>query len=183
MPATTATAYADEPAPVHPHRADPSTSAPVAVPDAHLDRLQELLRLETANDDSRRQRRGRRRRQQARQRLQQRIRREAVDCYHHLRDQGRTLEQCGRLLNLRQRPLRQGAGDCRLETIALVPVGRPTARSPVPVRQAILDYFKLTGPGIGVPTLQEHFRDVPRAELADLLARYRDVWRARHASW
>jgi hypothetical protein len=27
--------------------------------------------------------------------LQQRIRREAVDCYHHLRDQGRTLEQCG----------------------------------------------------------------------------------------
>jgi transposase InsO family protein len=53
----------------------------------------------------------------------------------------------------------------------------------LPVRQAILDYFKLTGPGIGVPTLQEHFQGVPRAELADLLARYRDVCRARHASW
>ena len=61
-------------------------------------------------------------------------------------------------------------------------VGRPTARSPLPVRQAILDYFKLTGPGIGVPTLQERFRDVARAELADLLARYRAVYRARHAT-
>src|SRR5215510_12514564 len=126
MPATTATAYADEPDPVQPQRADPSTSAPVAVPDAHLDRLQELLRLETARDDGRLQRRGRRRRQQARQRLQQRIRQGAVDCYHHLRDQGRTLEQCGQLLNLSPRTLRQWDRDCRRETIALVPVGRPT---------------------------------------------------------
>ena len=189
MPATTAPALAAEPHPVQPRLADPGVPAPEAaaavppVPDAHLDRLQELLRLETAQDHGQRQRRGYRRRQQARQRLQQRIRREAVDCYHHLRDQGRTLEQCGRLLNLSPRTLRQWDCDCRRETIALVPVGRPTARSPLPVRQAILDYFKLTGPGIGVPTLQERFQGVARAELADLLARYRDVWRARHASW
>jgi transposase InsO family protein len=86
-------------------------------------------------------------------------------------------------LNLSPRTLRQWDCDCRLETMALVPVGRPTARSPLPVRQAILDYFKLTGPGVGVPTLQEHFRDVARAELTDLLARYRAVCRARHAAW
>jgi transposase InsO family protein len=48
------------------------------------------------------------------------------------------------------------------------------------VRQAILGYVKLTGPGVGVPTLQEHFPGVARAELADLLERYRAVWRVRH---
>jgi len=163
----------------------PADAAPVR--DAHIDRLHELLRLETANDYAKphqRGPRGRRRRQQARQRLQQRIRREAVACYHHLRDQGCTLGQCGQLLNLSPRTLRQWDQDCRLsrpETITLVGVGRPAARSPLPVRQQIIDYFKLTGPGIGVPTLQEHFRNVARAELADLLARYRAVCRARHA--
>jgi transposase InsO family protein len=142
--------------------------------------------IETADDYAKphcRGRRGRRRRQQARQRLQQRIRREAVDCCHHLRDQGCT-QQCGQLLNLSPRTLRQWDQDCRLsrpETITLVGVGRPAARSPLPVRQQIINYFKLTGPGIGVPTLQEHFRDVTRAELADLLARYHAVCRARHA--
>jgi transposase InsO family protein len=51
------------------------------------------------------------------------------------------------------------------------------------VRRAILAYLKLTGPGIGVPRLQDHFADVPRAELADLVARYRAVCRARHPMW
>jgi len=60
-------------------------------------------------------------------------------------------------------------------------LGRPLTRSPLPVRQAILDDLKLTGPGIGIPTLQEHFPDVARGELADLLARYRAVYRVRHA--
>jgi transposase InsO family protein len=191
MPSTTVPALAAEPQPVPPQAADPRPGAATApVRDAHLDRLQELLRLETANDDAKPHRRGQRRRrhrrQQARQRLQQRIRREAVDCYHHLQDEGCTLEQCGRLLNLAPRTLRQWEQDCRLsrpETITLAGVGRPTARSPLPVRQEIIDYLKLTGPGIGVPTLQEHFRDVARAELADLLARYRAVCRARHDEW
>jgi len=194
MPATTA--LPAEPQQVPSQLAYPSPAAATApadaapVRDAHHDRLQELLRIETAQEDAkphcRGQRQRRRRRRQARQRLQQRIRREAVDCYHQLRDVGCTLEQCGRLLNLSPRTLRQWDQGCRLsqpETITLVGVGRPAARSPLQVRQEIIDYFKLTGPGIGVPTLQERFRDVARAELADLLARYRAVCRARHASW
>jgi transposase InsO family protein len=189
MPATTAPALAAEPQQVPPQLAYPSPAAATApaaaapVWDAHLDRLQELLRLETVNDYAKPHRRGQRRRQQARQRLQQRIRREAVDCYHQLRGQGCTLQQCGQLLNLAPRTLRQWDCACRTETIRIVPVGRPAARSPLPVRQEIIDYFKLTGPGVGVPTLQDHFRDVARAELADLLQRYRAICRARHASW
>ena len=121
----------------------PADAAPVH--DAHHDRLQELLRIETAQEDAKPHRRGqrqRRRRRQARQRLQQRIRREAVACYHHLRDQGCTLGQCGQLLNLSPRTLRQWDCACRTETIRIVPVGRPAARSPLPVRQQIIDYLK-----------------------------------------
>jgi len=84
------------------------------------------------------------------------------------------------------RTLRQWDHDCRLgrlEAIPVVGVGRPAARSPLPVRQTILDYLKLTGPGIGVPTVHEQFGDVPRAELADLLQRYRAVCQARNKQW
>lgn len=47
------------------------------------------------------------------------------------------------------------------------------------VRQAVLADLRLLGPSLGVPTLHEHFPEVDRAELADLLARYRVVCRAR----
>jgi transposase InsO family protein len=36
------------------------------------------------------------------------------------------------------------------------------------------------GPGVGVPTLRARFPGMSRAELTDLLARYRRVWRARN---
>jgi transposase InsO family protein len=154
--------------------------------DAHLDRLLELFEIETVREEGQTRQRGRRRdrrrRHQARQRLQQRIRLEAVACYHELHDQGCTLAQCGHFLHVSPRTLRQWDHDCRLrrpETI-LVLVGRPATRSPLPLRQAVLDYLKLGGPWVGVPTLQAQFVDVPRAELADLLQRYRDAYRARH---
>jgi transposase InsO family protein len=155
---------------------------PVVAPawtEGHLGRLQELLRLETAADETRRRRRARQ--PSARQRLQQDIRQEAVACYHALHEQGLTLEQCGALLQLAPRTLRAWDAEGRWETLRLLPVGRPPTRSPLAVRQAILDDLKLTGPGIGVPTLQAHFPDVARGELADLLARYRGVYRVRHA--
>jgi hypothetical protein len=62
---------------------------------------------------------------QAKQRL-----RVILETMMGLRDQGCTLEQCGRLLNLASRTLRQWDQDCRLsrpETITRVGVGRPTA--------------------------------------------------------
>jgi len=136
-----------------------------------------LLRLETAEVRARARRRGRQ--PTDRQRLQQRIRQEAVACYHTLQAQGQTLEEVGQRLQLAPRTLRFGEQSCRPEAIALLPVGRPLQRSPVPVRQEILAYLHLAGPGVGVPTLQEHFGDVARAELADLLGRYRAVRRVR----
>jgi transposase InsO family protein len=166
-------------------RADAQAAATPAR-DAHVDRLQELLRVNACQEEAKPQRRGRRRRrarqQQARQSLQQRIRLGAVDCYHELRHRGYTQEQCAQFLNLSPRTLRQWDHDCRPgrpETIPIALVGRPAARSPLPLRQEILDFLKLTGPGVGVPTLQEQFGHVARAELADFLQRYRAVRQAR----
>jgi transposase InsO family protein len=160
---------------------NPATAASACAPsrlDAHLARLQEWRHIASIPEEAPRRRRGRQ--PSARQRLQQRIRQEAVDCYHTLHDQGLTLEQCGQLLLVTPRTLRAWDQDGRPETLRLVPVGRPLTRSPLPVRQAILAYLKQTGPGIGVPTLQEHFRAVARGELADLLQRYRAICRVRH---
>ena len=142
----------------------------------HVARLQELIRIRATPEEARR----RTRQPSARQCLEQSIRQGAVACYHGFREQGLTLAACSLLLHLAPRTLRGWAQDARLETLGLMPVGRPLTRSPLPVRQTILGYLKLTGPGIGVPTLQEQFAGVPRAELADLLARYRAVYRARH---
>jgi transposase InsO family protein len=158
-----------------------ATVAALADSEAHLQRLQQWLRLEAAGDHASARRRGRR--PTDRQRLQQLIREEAVTCWHTLHEQGLTFAQAGRVLHLSPRTLRAWDLECRSETLTLVPLGRPQQRSPLPVRQEILAYLKLTGPGVGVPTLQEHFRDVARAELADLLARYRAVCRARHHEW
>jgi transposase InsO family protein len=137
-----------------------------------------LLRIETAPQDTPSRLRGRQ--PTARQCLEQDIRQEAVACYHTLHQQGLTLAACSELLQLAPRTLRAWDQDCRLDRLGAVPVGRPRTRSPVAVRQAILDYLKLTGPGVGVPTLQEHFGAVARGELADLQGRYRAVYRARH---
>jgi transposase InsO family protein len=146
--------------------------------DQHLAWLQEWLRLEKAQDDCRPRRCNRQ--PTPRQRLQQLIRQEVVECYHHLHAQGLTAEQVGQRLHLTPRTLRYYDRVCRCETIALLSVGRPMERAPLPLRQQILAFLNLTGPGVGVPTVKEQFPAVPRGELADLLARYRAVWRARH---
>jgi len=112
--------------------------------------------------------------------LQQRIRQEAVDCYHDWQAQSQTCAQCGQLLGLSPRTLRCWDQRCRPEPIGLALVGRPWQRSPLPVRQAILACLKLCGPGIGLPTLQEQFRGVARGELADLLERFRACWCRRN---
>jgi len=172
--------------PAPPSPAPPAPEQPAGTPapapggtEAHLARLQEMLRIATAPQEAPPRLRGLQ--PSARQGLEQGIRQEAVACYRTLHEEGLTLAQCGQLLHLAPRTLRAWDHACRSKTLRLVPVGRPLTRSPLPVRQAILDYLKVTGPGVGVPTLQDHFGEVARAELADLLAQYRAVCRARRA--
>lgn len=62
----------------------------------------------------------------------------------------------------------------------ILPLGRPIIRSPRVERSAVLAVLDEVGPAIGVPTLHESFPFMPRAELADLLMRYRRWWRRRN---
>jgi transposase InsO family protein len=59
-------------------------------------------------------------------------------------------------------------------------LGRPLLRSSRDRRNEVIHLLDEIGPHLGVPTLREHFPTMCRAELADLVQRYRAVWRERH---
>lgn len=144
----------------------------------HLDRVQRLFQAE--REAATQPRRRGPARQQRKRHVQQEIRRKTVACSHELCERGCTLDEVAELLQLTPRTLRQWEYTCRPERLALVPLGRPTARAPVGRRQAVLGFLKEHGPGVGVPTLQEQFPDLARAELTDLLERYRHILSVRH---
>jgi hypothetical protein len=144
----------------------------------HLDRLKELIRVQ-AEAAAKARRRGRTW-QRGQRRLEKDIRRQAVACYHDLRRWGYTLDEVAELLGVTPRTLRHWAYDSGPEQQAALPLGRPPARSDVAARQEVLRFLKEEGPGVGVPTVRERFPDLARAELTDLVQRYRHVWSARH---
>jgi len=52
----------------------------------------------------------------------------------------------------------------------------------IPTRNEVLRFLHhVTGPAVGLPALQDLFRNVPRCILEDLLRRYRKVWQTRYA--
>lgn len=93
---------------------------------------------------------------------------------------GFSLPETANRLHLSPRTLRDWCGDFRIEMPRLHLRGRPTLRSAWEDRTAVLDVLKELGPATSVATLRECFPQMPRAELADLLMRYRRVWQKRH---
>jgi len=94
----------------------------------------------------------------------------------------RVSEACRRP-GISERTLRQWEYDWRVNGLPAERRGRPLVRSSRAQRQEVLDWMEAVGPGIGVPCLQGRFPDMPRAELQDLLRRYREVWRKQHESY
>jgi putative transposase len=112
-------------------------------------------------------------------RLEQDLRRNVVDLCVWTGGQGLSLPDTAELLGLAARTLRhwrqmQNSGR-PLQTL-----GRPVLRSPRNDRQEVLELLEELGAGVGVPLLRECFPAMPRAELADLLRRYRRVCRRRY---
>lgn len=59
--------------------------------------------------------------------------------------------------------------------------GRPPCSTPVERRQQVIQFLhRVSGPAIGLPALRALFPGERRCTLADLLRRYRAVWRRRH---
>jgi putative transposase len=119
-------------------------------------------------------------RQQHAREQEQLLRGHVVDFRRWTRDRGLTLGQTAEMLQLSPRTLRQWDHELRVGSLLLRALGRPTLRSARHERSAVLDLLDELGPATGVPTLQECFPSLPRAELTDLLRRYRRVWKKRH---
>ena len=157
--------------------ADPDGAADTA---AHLDRVRRLLHAE--REAARRPRRRGAHGQYAKRGVQAEVRQQAVVCYQRLHAQGTSLEAVAKLLALNPRTLRHWIATSGSGHTPALPLGRPTARAARDERQQVLACLQEQGPGVGVPTLHRRFPTLARAELADLLGRYRRVLAARAAT-
>jgi transposase InsO family protein len=118
-------------------------------------------------------------RQRPRREREHRLRRNIVDLADAIIDRGMRPAATARSLRLSPRTLRQWRHDAHAETLRLRTLGRPILRAPRQERTAVIDLLNQLGPNIGVPTLRDCFPHLARAELTDLLQRYRRVWRSR----
>ena len=139
--------------------------------------LVEQLRVARPAPPTRRGRHARRLQDRRRQEL---VRRHAVAVAADIAAVGYTTTEVADLLHVTARTLRQWrhAGIPAGDSIRLI--GRPASRSAPEHRNAVIHYLDLYGPGVGLPPLRAAFPTMTRAELDDLLARYRRVWRHRH---
>jgi transposase InsO family protein len=83
------------------------------------------------------------------------------------------------LLHLAPRTLRHWQHQLHAVVGGVPLLGRPVRRAPVAQRQAVLELLRELGPGLGLPTLRTCFPALARAELEDLLRRYRRLCRLR----
>jgi len=123
---------------------------------------------------------GRRARRLRDRRRQDVVRRHAVAVAADIAAVGYTRTEIAALLHVTARTLRQWwrAGAPAADPVRLV--GRPAGRSAAEHRNAVIDYLDAYGPGVGLPPLRAAFPAMARAELDDLLGRYRRAWRRRH---
>jgi putative transposase len=144
----------------------------------HRDRLKRL-QAERSTVRKRPRRRGRAGQQQRRQ-LEKEVRQQAVAFARELRAAGGSQTQAAALLNVCPRTLRSWDARCQARRLELVPLGRPPSRPEPATRQAVLDVLRETGGQTSVAALQEQFATCARAELTELLGRYRHVLQARY---
>jgi hypothetical protein len=118
--------------------------------------------------------------QQPQRRREDALRNRIVTLSLDLEDAGYALAERAQRLGLCPRTLRQWQHDFRMPRPQPVLLGRPVVRAPVVLRNSVLDVLDTFGPATGLPSLRGCFPDVRRAELQDLLRRFRRVWRLRH---
>jgi transposase InsO family protein len=111
---------------------------------------------------------------------EQAARAHAVEVGYQLFDQGFTWNETANLLDRSPRTLRQWRYDFAGPRHLPCPLGRPVLRSPREQRNDVIHLLDEVGPAIGVPALRAAFPDMPRAELDDLLTRYRRVRRKQN---
>lgn len=109
------------------------------------------------------------------------LRKQAVAFSRWAQKRGVTLTTAADALDLPRRSLHRWRRGWDLDRLALRPRGRPCHCAPPPVRQDVVAFLDAQGPGTGLPTLQDRYRQVARAELVEWLTEYRGHYRREHA--
>jgi transposase InsO family protein len=119
--------------------------------------------------------------QQPRRRLEEQVRQQGAAFRQWVAGPGLTRQENAAWLGISARTLRDWEQRGRGGATMVPALGRPVPRSELAARQAVLELLAGVGPGVGLAVLAGQFPEMPRAELADLLRRYRHVWVGRHA--
>jgi transposase InsO family protein len=168
------------PAPLALAGPDPRASAiaPPAAGDAqHVERLQALRATAAAPEPRRRGNAW----QQPRRLVEREVRQEGVAFRHWVAARGLTRIDCAACLGIAVRTLRAWEQRLGAASPVLLARGRPVVRSERAARTVVLEFLGSVGPGVGLAVLAGQFPDLAKAELADLLKRYRRVWARRQA--
>jgi transposase InsO family protein len=108
------------------------------------------------------------------------VRRHAVEVARGLFDLGWLWNRIADFVGIADRTLRHWCRTLLDHFRMAIPLGRPRQRSNREARNEVIHILDEFGPGVGVPTLRECFPEMGRAELEDLVQRYRRVWRKRN---
>jgi transposase InsO family protein len=112
--------------------------------------------------------------------LEQRLREHVLDFCHWTTAQHWSQSATADLLHLAPRTLRHWQQQARAHALRVQALGRPIHRAPVADRQEVIEMLEMIGPGMGLPTLRTKFPELCRAELEDMLRRYRRLCRHRY---
>ena len=107
-------------------------------------------------------------------------RQHAAETGQHLFNLGWAWNQIAEWFHVASRTLRHWCLNVLDRLHLACPLGRPVARALREQRNEVIHFLDEFGPQVGVPTLRECFPTLRRAELDDLLKRYRRVWREQH---
>jgi transposase InsO family protein len=107
-------------------------------------------------------------------------RRHAAEAGRRLIDLGWVWARIADSFHVASRTLRSWCLACLDRMRSARPLGRPVARSAREKRNDVIHFLDEHGPQVGMPTLRTCFPALTRAELDEILKRYRLVWRERN---
>jgi transposase InsO family protein len=108
------------------------------------------------------------------------LRTEAVALVRASQEQGQSLPEVARRLELPPRTLRHWCQASRQGDWQAKALGRPHVRLQTGTAQEVVSYLHGHGPWLGVPALRVEFPTAARAELRDLLRLFRWLWAEAH---
>ena len=111
---------------------------------------------------------------------EQLTRRHAAEAGRRLFDLGWVWARIADSFHVAGRTLRSWCLACHNRMRSARPLGRPAKRATREQRNEVIHFLDEHGPQVGLPTLRTGFPALTRAELEELLIRYRRVWRERN---